>query len=206
MKTNDKKGYDKIYNSIGLVPNLGVGSKGKASSTTQSIISDVILTVDDKENDTKTENTYTERRIKMMELQKRIDILDLWDEMPYSLDIKDFGNTVILVSESCEIRFINCIEVNIKSDLLVKNKSMKFHEYRNHEYDIQDISVEPCVVKTDGTMTHNKKRVSPVLNGVKAKIVMPVMCIDLIAVDFIISTKEDEENLIQSKFSYIDLE
>ena len=55
-------------------------------------------------------------------------------------------------------------------------------------------------------MTHNKKRVSPVLNGVKAKIVMPVMCIDLIAVDFIISTKEDEENLIQSKFSYIDLE
>ena len=106
----------------------------------------------------------------MMELQKRIDILDLWDEMPYSLDIKDFGNTVILLSESCEIRFINCIEVNIKSDILFKNKSMKFHEYRNHEYDIQDISVEPCVVKTDGTMTHNKKRVSPVLNGVKAKI------------------------------------
>ena len=35
---------------------------------------------------------------------------------------------------------------------------------------------------------------------------MPVMCIDLIAVDFIISTKADEENLIQSKFSYIDLE
>ena len=89
---------------------------------------------------------------------------------------------------------------------IFKNESMKFHEYRNHEYDIQDISVEPCVVKTDGTMTHNKKRVSPVLNGVKAKIVMPVMCIDLIAVDFIISTKEDEENLIQSKFSYIDLE
>lgn len=38
----------------------------------------------------------------MMEFQKRIDILDLWDEMPYSLDIKDFGNTVILLSESCE--------------------------------------------------------------------------------------------------------
>ena len=55
----------------------------------------------------------------MMELQKRIDILDLWDEMPYSLDIKDFGNTVILLSESCEIRFINCIEVNIKSDLFI---------------------------------------------------------------------------------------
>ena len=160
------------------------------NSTTQSAISDGILTVEDK----------------MMELQKRIDILDLWDEMPYSLDIKDFGNTVILVSESCEIRFINCIEVNIKSDILFKNKSMKFHEYRNHEYDIQDISVEPCVVKTDGEMTHNKKWVSPVLNGVKAKIVMPVMCIDLIAVDFIISTKKDEENLIQSKFSYIDLE
>jgi len=26
--------YDKIYNSIGLVPNLGIGSKGKANSTT----------------------------------------------------------------------------------------------------------------------------------------------------------------------------
>ena len=43
-------GYDKIYNSIGLVPNLGVGSKGKASSTTQSAISDGILTVDGKKN------------------------------------------------------------------------------------------------------------------------------------------------------------
>ena len=42
-----------------------------------------------------------------MELQERIDALDLWDEMPYSLEIKDFGNTVILVSESAEIRFIN---------------------------------------------------------------------------------------------------
>lgn len=41
-------GYDKIYNSIGLVPNLGVGFKGKASSTTQSAISDGILTVDGK--------------------------------------------------------------------------------------------------------------------------------------------------------------
>lgn len=41
-------GYDKIYNSIGLVPNLGVGSKGKARSTTQSAISDGILTVDGK--------------------------------------------------------------------------------------------------------------------------------------------------------------
>ena len=51
------------------------------NSTTQSAISDGILTVEDK----------------MMELQKRIDILDLWDEMPYSLDIKDFGNTVILL-------------------------------------------------------------------------------------------------------------
>ena len=38
MKTNDKKGYDKIYNSIDLVLNLGVGSKGKANSTTQSAI------------------------------------------------------------------------------------------------------------------------------------------------------------------------
>ena len=86
------------------------------NSTTQSAISDGILTVEDK----------------VMKLQKRIDILDLWDEMPYSLDIKDFGNTVILVSECFEIRFINCIEVNIKSDILFKNKSMKFHEYRNN--------------------------------------------------------------------------
>ncbi len=53
-------GYDKIYNSIGLVPNIGVGSKGKASSTTQSAISDGILTVDGKEIDTKTINTNTE--------------------------------------------------------------------------------------------------------------------------------------------------
>ena len=58
----------------------------------------------------------------MMELQKRIDILDLWDEMPYSLDIKHFGNTVILLTETCEIRFINCIAVKIKSHILFKNK------------------------------------------------------------------------------------
>ena len=63
MKTNDKKGYDKIYNSIGLVPNLGVGSKGKASSTTQSAISDGILIVDGKEIDTKTINTNTENSL-----------------------------------------------------------------------------------------------------------------------------------------------
>ena len=63
MKTNDKKGYDKIYNSIGLVPNLGVGSKGKASSTTQSAISDGILSVDGKEIDTKTINTNTENTL-----------------------------------------------------------------------------------------------------------------------------------------------
>lgn len=42
------KKYDKIYNNIGLVPNLGVGSKGKASSTTQFAISDGILAVDGK--------------------------------------------------------------------------------------------------------------------------------------------------------------
>ena len=56
-------GYDKIYNSIGLVPNLGVESKGKASSTTQSAISDDILTVDSKEIDTKTINTNTENTL-----------------------------------------------------------------------------------------------------------------------------------------------
>ena len=67
MKTNDKKGYDKIYNSIGLVPNLGVGSKDKASSTTQSAISDGILTVDGKEIDTKTINTNTENTLHQLD-------------------------------------------------------------------------------------------------------------------------------------------
>ena len=67
MKNNDKKGYDKIYNSIGLVPNLGVGSKGKASSTTQSAISDGILTVDGKQIDTKTINTNTENTLHQLD-------------------------------------------------------------------------------------------------------------------------------------------
>ena len=67
MKRNDKKGYDKIYNSIGLVPNLGVGSKGKATSTTQSAISDGILTVDGKEIDTKTINTNTENTLHQLD-------------------------------------------------------------------------------------------------------------------------------------------
>ena len=67
MKANDKKGYDKIYNSIGLVPNLGVGSKGKASSTTQSAISDGILTLDGKEIDTKTINTNTENTLHQLD-------------------------------------------------------------------------------------------------------------------------------------------
>lgn len=67
MKINDKKGYDKIYNSIGLVPNLGIGSKGKASSTTQSAISDGILTVDGKEIDTKTINTNTENTLHQLD-------------------------------------------------------------------------------------------------------------------------------------------
>ena len=67
MKAKDKKGYDKIYNNIGLVPNLGVGSKGKASSTTQSAISDGILTVDGKEIDTKTINTNTENTLHQLD-------------------------------------------------------------------------------------------------------------------------------------------
>ena len=67
MKPNDKKGYDKIYNSIGLVPNLGVGSKGKANSTTQSAISDGILTVDGKQIDTKTINTNTENTLHQLD-------------------------------------------------------------------------------------------------------------------------------------------
>ena len=60
-------GYDKIYNSIGLVPNLGVESKGKASSTTQSAISDGILTVDGKQIDTKTINTNTENTLHQLD-------------------------------------------------------------------------------------------------------------------------------------------
>ena len=60
-------GYDKIYNSIGLVPNLGVESKGKASSTTQSAISDGILTVDGKEINTKTINTNTENTLHQLD-------------------------------------------------------------------------------------------------------------------------------------------
>ena len=60
-------GYDKIYNSIGLVPNLGVGSKGKESSTTQSAISDGILIVDGKEIDTKTINTNTENTLHQLD-------------------------------------------------------------------------------------------------------------------------------------------
>ena len=67
MKTNDKKGYDKIYNSIGLIPNLGVSSKGKANSTTQSAILDGILTVEDKEIDTKTINTNTENTLHQLD-------------------------------------------------------------------------------------------------------------------------------------------
>ena len=60
-------GYDKIYNSIGLVPNLGVGLKGKANSTTQSAISDGILTVDGKEIDTKTININTENTLHQLD-------------------------------------------------------------------------------------------------------------------------------------------
>ena len=67
MKSKDKKGYNKIYNNIGLVPNLGVGSKGKASSTTQSAISDGILTVDGKKLDTKTINTNTENTLHQLD-------------------------------------------------------------------------------------------------------------------------------------------
>lgn len=63
LKESDGVTYNKLYNSIGLVPNLGVSSKGKASSTTQSAISDGILTVDGKEIDTKTINTNTENTL-----------------------------------------------------------------------------------------------------------------------------------------------
>ena len=81
MKANDKKGYDKIYNSIGLVPNLGVGSKGKASSTTQSAISDGILTVDGKEIDTRTININTENTLHQLDKifdKKKIEDVRSW--------------------------------------------------------------------------------------------------------------------------------
>ena len=90
MKTNDKKGYDKIYNSIGLVPNLGVGSKGKANSTTQSAISDGILTVDGKEIDTKTINTNTENTLHQLDkifdkkkIEERQELARLFDKNAY---------------------------------------------------------------------------------------------------------------------------
>ena len=63
LHVEDNSSYNKIYNSIGLVPNLGVGSKGKASSTTQSAISDGILTVDGKEINTKIINTNTDNTL-----------------------------------------------------------------------------------------------------------------------------------------------
>ena len=44
-----------------------IGSKGKASSTTQSAISDGILTVDGKEIDTKTINTNTENTLHQLD-------------------------------------------------------------------------------------------------------------------------------------------
>jgi len=46
---------------------IGVGSKGKASSTTQSAISDGILTVDGKQIDTKTINTNTENTLHQLD-------------------------------------------------------------------------------------------------------------------------------------------
>ena len=67
LKESDGITYNKLYNSIGLVPNLGVGSKGKARSTTQSAISDGILTVDGKEIDTKTINTNTENTLHQLD-------------------------------------------------------------------------------------------------------------------------------------------
>ena len=90
MKTNDKKGYDKIYNNIGLVPNLGVGSKGKASSTTQSAISDSILTVDGKGIDTKTINTNTENTLHQLnkifdkkKIEERQELARLFSQNAY---------------------------------------------------------------------------------------------------------------------------
>ena len=44
-----------------------VGSKGKARSTTQSVISDGILTVDGKEIDTRTVNTNTENTLHQLD-------------------------------------------------------------------------------------------------------------------------------------------
>lgn len=90
MKTNDKKGYDKIYNTIGLVSNLGVGSKGKASSTTQSAISDGILTVDGKEIDTKAINTNTENTLHQLnkifdkkKIEERQELARLFSQNAY---------------------------------------------------------------------------------------------------------------------------
>ena len=67
MKTKDKKGYDKIYNSIGLVPNLGVGSKGKESSTYSICYFWWYINRDGKQIDTKTINTNTENTLHQLD-------------------------------------------------------------------------------------------------------------------------------------------
>ena len=71
MRINDKQSYDKIYNNIGFVPNLGVGARDKAESTTQSAISDGMITVDGKQIDTNIINTDTENTLN--ELNKIFD-------------------------------------------------------------------------------------------------------------------------------------
>ncbi|MCI6407392.1 hypothetical protein [Veillonella caviae] len=71
MRINDKQSYDKIYNNIGFVPNLGVGARDKAESTTQSAISDGMITVDGKQIDTNSINTDTENTLN--ELSKIFD-------------------------------------------------------------------------------------------------------------------------------------
>ena len=58
----------RFINNIGSSSKLrSVGSKGKARSTTQSAISDGILTVDGKEIDTKTINTNTENTLHQLD-------------------------------------------------------------------------------------------------------------------------------------------
>ena len=118
-------GYDKIYNSIGLVPNLGVGFKGKASSTTQSAISDGILTVDGKEIDTKTINTNTENTLH--QLDKIFDKKKIEDRQELVFNsmmvMEPFLIQLVLIS-----MLVKCIGDDINNEYKVRFKIFAFRD------------------------------------------------------------------------------
>ena len=77
---------------------MGVGSKGKASSTTQSAISDGILTVDGKEIDTKIINTNTENTLH--QLDKIFDKKKSLVKRESTNAVDDATTTVVTKSEA----------------------------------------------------------------------------------------------------------